>query len=57
MQSMARRLTKSTHSINDASASFMGFDDTSLEDSENSDIEKGDCMKPLDDEVFRLLFS
>nr|CAH0101702.1 unnamed protein product [Daphnia galeata] len=50
MQSMARRLTKSTHSINDASASFMGFDDTSLEDSENSDIEKGDCMKPLDDE-------
>jgi hypothetical protein len=29
----------------------MGFDDTSLEDSDNSDVEKGDCMKSLDDEV------
>nr|SVE85425.1 EOG090X049L [Daphnia pulicaria] len=50
MQSMARRLTKSNHSINDPSGAFMGFDDTSLEDSDNSDVEKGDCMKSLDDE-------
>ncbi len=51
MQSMARRLTKSNHSINEPSGAFMGFDDTSLEDSDNSDVEKGDCMKSLDDEV------
>lgn len=55
MQSMARRLTKSNHSKNDASGAFMGFDDTSLEDSENSDVEKGDCMKSLD-EVLKLIF-
>ncbi len=45
---MARRLTKSSHAIHDTSGAFMGFD-TSLEDSENSDVEKGDTGKPLDE--------
>ena len=52
MQNMALRLTKSNHSLNrDASGAFMGFDDTSLEhsDENNSDVEKGDCVKSLDE--------
>nr|SVE75054.1 EOG090X049L [Daphnia dolichocephala] len=49
MQNMARRLTVSNRSINDASGAFMGFD-TSLEESENSDVERGDFSKSLDKE-------
>nr|CAG4650887.1 EOG090X049L [Simocephalus serrulatus]SVE94169.1 EOG090X049L [Simocephalus serrulatus] len=49
MQSMARRLTKSNHTLHDNSGAFMGFD-TLLEDSDNSDVEKGDTGKPIDEE-------
>ena len=48
MQNMARRLTKSNNAANDTSGAFMGFED-SLEESDNSDVEKGDGGKPLDE--------
>lgn len=48
---MARRLTKSNHTIHDNSGAFMGFD-TLLEDSDNSDVEKGDTGKPIDEVNF-----
>lgn len=44
---MALRLTVSNRCMNDASGSFMGFD-TSIDDSENSDVEKGDTLKSSD---------
>nr|SVE73486.1 EOG090X049L [Daphnia atkinsoni] len=47
MQNMALRLTVSNRAMNDASGSFMGFD-TSVEDSENSDVERGDTLKSSD---------
>lgn len=55
MQSMARRLTKSNHTLHDNSGAFMGFD-TLLEDSDNSDVEKGDTGKPIDEVSFRKFF-
>lgn len=44
---MARRLTVSNRVMNDASGAFMGFD-SSLEDSDNSDVERGDPLKSQD---------
>nr|CAG4646961.1 EOG090X049L [Megafenestra aurita]SVE92320.1 EOG090X049L [Megafenestra aurita] len=49
MQNMARRLTKSVNAIQENSGAFMGFD-TLLEDSDNSDVEKGDSGDLLDEE-------
>nr|CAG4641606.1 EOG090X049L [Eurycercus lamellatus] len=48
MQRMARRLTRSNQTVNDASGAFMGFESSS-EESENSDVEKGDPKKPVDE--------
>lgn len=48
MQNMARRLTKSVNAIQENSGAFMGFD-TLLEDSDNSDVEKGDSGDLLDE--------
>lgn len=52
MQRMARRLTSSNQTVNDGSGAFMGFDDTSSDESENSDVEKGDVSKPVDEVRF-----
>nr|SVE76936.1 EOG090X049L [Daphnia lumholtzi]SVE77533.1 EOG090X049L [Daphnia lumholtzi] len=49
MQNMARRLTISNRAMNDAPGAFMGFD-TSLEDSDNSDVERGDPLVSQDKE-------
>lgn len=50
MQSMAQRLTRSNQTVNNGNGNgaFMGFD-TSSDESENSDVEKGDPKKPIDE--------
>lgn len=54
MQNMAQRLTRSNPTMNGSSGAFMGFESSS-EESENSDVEKGDTSKPVD-EVSRTSF-
>ena len=45
---MAQRLTRSNQTMNGSSGAFMGFE-TSSDESENSDVEKGDIGKPVDE--------
>ena len=55
MQNMALRLTKSNSAYDNNSGAFMGFD-TSCEDSETSDVEKGANTGKALDEVTHLTY-